>query len=95
MSNGNEDAEITRDMQRHLDKTKGDEVESGRWKTNKEDWQPHNHNRTTQSGQAGKGDKARPTGVSKEEYDLRWSLAFGEIDAEKFEIELKKLKENQ
>ena len=91
MSNGNEDAEITRDMQRHLDKNRGHDVEAGRWKTNKDKWQPHNHNHSTQ---AGKGDSTRPSTVSDEEYSLKWDLAFGNISKEEFEKELKKIKED-
>jgi hypothetical protein len=91
MSNGNEDAEITRDMQRHLDKNKGHDVDSGRWKTNKDKWQPHNHNKNTQ---AGKGDSTRQSTISDEEYALKWDLAFGNISKKDFEKELKKLKEN-
>jgi len=90
-----EEAEINRDMQRHLNKNKGDGVSSGRWKTNKDKWTPFNHNK---NNQAGKGDTRRTSDISKEEYDLRWDLALGNLtEDEKIEVRkmLEKIKENK
>ena len=87
-----EDAEITRKMQRHLNKHRGNDTETGRWKTNKDSWEPYNYNKNTE---AGKGDSVRPYSISHEEYGLRYDLAIGKISVEEFEKELKKIKENK
>jgi hypothetical protein len=82
-----DEAEITRGMQRHLNKNKGDAVESGRWKTNKEKWTPYNHN-----DDAGKGDSTRSRDIPDEEYDIRWDLAFGKITRKEYVKRMKELK---
>lgn len=40
-------------------------------------------------GDGGKGDKRRPTQVSKEEEDLRWKLAFAKTKKEKMALKKK------
>ena len=52
------------------------------------DWQPYNHN---QNHENGKGDLERPSSISEEEKDLRWSLAFGKITEEEFAERMEKL----
>ena len=41
---------------------------------------------------AGKGDMPRPMFISREEYQLRWMLAFGCIDKYEFERQWKEIK---
>lgn len=43
----------------------------------------------------GKGDTPRPMFVSKEVYDLRWKLAFGEISKKKFREEMRMIETTQ
>ena len=81
------EAEITRDMQRHLDKHKGNNVESGRWKSNKGKWAPYKHN-----DGSGKGDSTRSRDISDEEYDIRWDLAFGKITRKEYDKRMDALK---
>ena len=83
---------VNKSQQSHLNKHFGDpNAETDRWKTNKERWQPYNHNQEGGGVGAGKGDKPRPTSCSPEEYGLRYDLATGRITMEEFEKRMEEL----
>lgn len=52
----------------------------------------HNMNKDNHKSDSGKGDMPRPMFISREEYQLRWKLAFGCIDKYEFERQWKEIK---
>ena len=81
---------IDKNQQRHINKFAGDSGrEKNRWKSNKENWTPYNHNKKDNG--AGKGDNTRPSSCSPEVYGLRYDLATGRITMDEFTKRMEEL----